>query len=77
MKAVALTRYLPIDDPESLVDIELDTPTPGAHDLLVAVPWFAVPLPAAVPDFSFDPGLLVAFLLNIIVPKDDTVPDDD
>ena len=37
MKAVALTRYLPIDDPESLVDIELDTPTPGAHDLLVRV----------------------------------------
>lgn len=37
MKAVALTRYLPIDDPESLVDVELPAPTPGDHDLLVRV----------------------------------------
>jgi len=37
MKAVALTRYLPIDDPASLVDTELPTPVPGAHDLLVRV----------------------------------------
>ncbi|MEW9573589.1 zinc-binding alcohol dehydrogenase family protein [Rhodanobacter sp. Si-c] len=37
MKAVALTRYLPIDDPESLVDVELSKPVPGAHDLLVRV----------------------------------------
>ncbi len=37
MKAVALTRYLPIDDPESLIDVELETPSPGAHDLLVRV----------------------------------------
>ncbi|MBD8872203.1 zinc-binding alcohol dehydrogenase family protein [Rhodanobacter sp. DHB23] len=37
MKAVALTRYLPIDDPESLVDVELPKPAPGAHDLLVRV----------------------------------------
>lgn len=37
MKAVALTRYLPIDDPQSLFDVELPTPTPGAHDLLVRV----------------------------------------
>ncbi len=37
MKAVALTRYLPIDDPQSLCDVELPTPTPGAHDLLVRV----------------------------------------
>jgi len=37
MKAVALTRYLPIDDPQSLLDVELPTPTPGAHDLLVRV----------------------------------------
>lgn len=38
MKAVALTRYLPIDDPQSLVDVEL--PKPGAsagYDLLVRV----------------------------------------
>jgi NADPH2:quinone reductase len=37
MKAVALTRYLPIDDPESLFDVELPAPTPGEHDLLVRV----------------------------------------
>jgi NADPH:quinone reductase len=37
MKAVALTRYLPIDDPQSLVDIELPIPVPGEHDLLVRV----------------------------------------
>jgi len=37
MKAVALTRYLPIDDPQSLVDVELPKPDIGAHDLLVSV----------------------------------------
>ncbi|GAP65403.1 alcohol dehydrogenase zinc-containing [Mizugakiibacter sediminis] len=37
MKAVALTRYLPIDDPESLIDVELPTPTPAGHDLRVRV----------------------------------------
>lgn len=37
MKAVALTRYLPIDDPEALVDVELDRPVPGTRDLLVRV----------------------------------------
>ncbi|MFT3762568.1 MAG: zinc-binding alcohol dehydrogenase family protein [Pseudoxanthomonas sp.] len=37
MKAVALTRYLPIDDPESLLDVELPTPAPGPRDLLVKV----------------------------------------
>jgi len=37
MKAVALTRYLPIDDPQSLVDIELADPQPRGHDLLVRV----------------------------------------
>jgi len=37
MKAVALTRYLPIDDPQSLLDVELPTPVPGAHDLLVRI----------------------------------------
>ncbi|HEX7731831.1 MAG TPA: zinc-binding alcohol dehydrogenase family protein [Rhodanobacter sp.] len=37
MKAVALTRYLPIDDPASLLDVELPKPAPGAHDLLVRV----------------------------------------
>ena len=37
MKAVALTRYLPIDDPQSLIDVELPKPVPGKHDLLVRV----------------------------------------
>lgn len=37
MKAVALTRYLPIEDPNALVDVELPRPVPGEHDLLVRV----------------------------------------
>ena len=37
MKAVALTRYLPIADPASLVDVALPKPAPGTHDLLVRV----------------------------------------
>jgi NADPH2:quinone reductase len=37
MKAIALTRYLPISDPQSLVDVELPLPAPGAHDLRVRV----------------------------------------
>jgi zinc-binding alcohol dehydrogenase family protein len=37
MKAVALTRYLPISDPESLFDTELPKPSPTNHDLLVRV----------------------------------------
>ena len=37
MKAIALTHYLPIDDPKSLIDVELPSPAPGARDLLVRV----------------------------------------
>ena len=37
MKAVALTRYLPIADPQSLVDVELPEPKASGHDLLVRV----------------------------------------
>ena len=38
MKAIALTRYLPIDDPQSLLDVELPKPSaPTGHDLLVRV----------------------------------------
>ncbi|GER90821.1 NADPH:quinone reductase [Dictyobacter vulcani] len=37
MKAIGLQRYLPIQDPESLIDIEVDTPTPTGRDLLVRV----------------------------------------
>lgn len=42
MKAVALTRYLPIDDPESLQDHQLEKPEPAGRDLLVAVRAIAV-----------------------------------
>jgi len=37
MKAVGLYRYLPIDHPESLVDVEVETPHAAGHDLLVRV----------------------------------------
>jgi len=37
MKAVALTRYLPIADPGSLVDVTLPDPAPAGHDILVRV----------------------------------------
>lgn len=37
MKAIALTRYLSIDHPESLLDVNLPVPLPGPHDLLVQV----------------------------------------
>jgi zinc-binding alcohol dehydrogenase family protein len=37
MKAVGYFRNLPIDDIESLVDLELPEPEPGPHDLLVDV----------------------------------------
>jgi zinc-binding alcohol dehydrogenase family protein len=37
MKAVALTRYLPVADPESLVDVTLPDPVAAGHDLLVRV----------------------------------------
>ena len=37
MKAVGLFKYLPIDHPESLVDLELPVPEPHGRDLLVRV----------------------------------------
>lgn len=38
MKAIALTHYLPIDDPQSLQDMDLPKPdAPSGHDLLVKV----------------------------------------
>ena len=37
MKAVGLYKYLPIDHPESLLDLEIDTPAPAGRDLLVGV----------------------------------------
>lgn len=42
MKAVALTRYLPIEDPESFIDTELPKPVPEGRDILVAVKAIAV-----------------------------------
>ena len=37
MKAVGHYKYLPIDHPESLLDVEVAEPTPQARDLLVEV----------------------------------------
>lgn len=37
MKAVGLTQYLPVENPESLLDVEVPTPTPTGRDLLVRV----------------------------------------
>ncbi|MBP6562454.1 MAG: zinc-binding alcohol dehydrogenase family protein [Neisseriaceae bacterium] len=37
MNAVGLFRYLPITDPDSLMDVVVDTPTPQGHDLLVKI----------------------------------------
>lgn len=42
MKAVGLTQYLPIDNPDSLMDIELDIPSPQSRDVLVKVHAIAV-----------------------------------
>lgn len=42
MKAVGLYQYLPIDNEESLVDIQIDCPAPGPRDLQVAVKAIAV-----------------------------------
>ena len=37
MKAVGLFRYLPIEHPESLLDLEVETPNAAGRDLLVEV----------------------------------------
>jgi len=42
MPAVAYRKSLPIDDDESLLDVELPVPQPGPHDLLVQVEAVAV-----------------------------------
>ncbi|GAA5784239.1 zinc-binding alcohol dehydrogenase family protein [Chitiniphilus shinanonensis] len=42
MKAVALTRYLPIDHPEALLDVTLPDPVPAGRDLLVRIEAIAV-----------------------------------
>jgi NADPH:quinone reductase len=42
MKAVALHQYLPIEHPESLLDLDLPEPQPGPRDLLVEIRAIAV-----------------------------------
>lgn len=42
MKAVAFTRYLPVNESESFVDVDLPVPVPSGRDLLVAVHAVAV-----------------------------------
>ena len=42
MKAVGLYKYLPIDAPDALVDVEVDKPTPQGRELLVSVHAVAV-----------------------------------
>lgn len=42
MKAIGLTRYLPIENPESLVDVELDKPVANGRDILVQIHAIAV-----------------------------------
>src|SRR5260370_37719870 len=37
MRAIGFYRYLPIEDTESLVDIQIATPLPSGRDLLVKV----------------------------------------
>ncbi|HXR64789.1 MAG TPA: alcohol dehydrogenase catalytic domain-containing protein, partial [Ktedonobacteraceae bacterium] len=37
MKAIGFYRSLPIENDESLIDLEIEKPTPGGHDLLVQV----------------------------------------
>jgi len=42
MKAVALTRYLPVENPNAFLDVDLDTPKATGRDILVRVQAVAV-----------------------------------
>jgi NADPH2:quinone reductase len=42
MKAVALTHYLPIDDPQSFIDVNLPKPEPEGRDVLIRIEAVAV-----------------------------------
>jgi len=42
MKAVALTQYLPIEAPDSFVDVDIPKPEPTGRDILIAVKAVAV-----------------------------------
>ena len=56
MPAVAYRKALPVDDPESLLDLELQVPTAGPRDLLVKVEAVAVnPVDYKIRE-SADPG---------------------
>src|SRR5579859_5735955 len=56
MPAVAYRKSLPVDDPESLLDVELPVPAPGPRDLLVQVEAVAVnPVDYKIRE-SADPG---------------------
>jgi zinc-binding alcohol dehydrogenase family protein len=37
MKAIGFYQFLPVEDPQSLVEVEVPTPEPGGRDLLVRV----------------------------------------
>ena len=37
MKAISFRQHLPIEHPESLIDVIVDAPTPGPRDLLVRI----------------------------------------
>ena len=37
MSAVAMLDSIPSDQPDFLVDVEVDQPTPGPHDVLVKI----------------------------------------
>ena len=57
MKAIALTHYLPIDDPASLVDVDLPDPVPAGHDLLVRIEAVSVnPVDTKVRAPKYQPG---------------------
>ena len=50
----------------TVVALALGMAPQGAHDLLSAAAWFAIPMPQAMPDFSFDRALLAPFLLSVV-----------
>ncbi|MCB0189703.1 MAG: zinc-binding alcohol dehydrogenase family protein [Caldilineaceae bacterium] len=63
MKAIGLYRYLPTSDPDCFVEVDLPTPRPTGHDLLVRVEAVSVnPVDtkqrAPRPDVERDPKIL-------------------
>lgn len=42
MKAVGFTHYLPVEDTNAFLDLEIDKPAPKGHDILVAVKAVAI-----------------------------------